>query len=110
MYQVSLKTHIVLYVRLFHKGITFIFLLVISILWYDPGVSIKIEVASGLDRVTDCINKGPLVPFSSGGGGGGSKHILPQKILKFQSPKNAIFSILGTKFEDKRACFSFKKM
>ena len=29
----------------------------------------------------------------------------PQKILKFQSPKNAIFSVLGTKFEDKRACF-----
>ena len=109
MYQVSLKTNIVLYVRLFHKGITFIFLLVISILWYDPGVSIKIEVASGLDRVTDCINKGLLVLFSSGGRGG-SKHVLPQKILKFQSPKNAIFSILGTKFEDKRVCFSFNKM
>ena len=69
MYQVSLKTNIVLYVMLFYKGITFIFVLVISILWYDPGVSIKIEVASDLDRVTNCINKGPLVPFSSGGGG-----------------------------------------
>ena len=33
------------------------------------------------------------------------------EILKFQSPKNAIFSVLGAKFEDKtRACFSFKKM
>ena len=66
-------------------------------------------MASSLDRLTDCINKGPLVPFS-GGGGGGSKHVPPQKILKFQSPKNAIFSVLGTKFENKRACFSFKKM
>ena len=34
-------------------------------------VSIKIEVASGLDRVTECISKGPLVPFPRGGGGGG---------------------------------------
>ena len=33
-----------------------------------PGVSIKIEEASSLGRVTDCINKGPLVPFSRGGG------------------------------------------
>ena len=39
-----------------------------------------------------------------------SKRVPPQKILKFQSPKNAIFSVLGTKFENKRACFSFKKM
>ena len=75
---------------------------------YYTGVSIKIEVVSSLGRVTDCINKGPLVPFSRGGGG--SKHVRPQKILKFQSPKNAIFSILGAKFEDKRVCFSFKKM
>ena len=50
----------------------------------------KVEVASG------------LVPFL---GGGGSKCIPPQKILKFQSPKNVIFSILGTKFEDKRVYF-----
>ena len=63
-------------------------------------------MASSLDRLTDCINKGPLVPFSRGG----SKHVPPQKILKFQSPKNAIFSVLWTKFENKRACFSFKKM
>ena len=34
-----------------------------------PGVSIKIEEANSLGRVTDCINKGPLVPFSKGGGG-----------------------------------------
>ena len=45
-----------------------------------PGVSIKIEEASSLGRVTDCINKGPLVPFSRGGGGG-AKCIPPQKIL-----------------------------
>ena len=31
-------------------------------------VSKKIEVARGLDRVTDYVNKGPLVPFSGGGG------------------------------------------
>ena len=74
------------------------------------GVSIKLEVASGLDRVTDFINKGPLVPFSRAGRDGTSKRVLPQKVLKFQSPKNVIFSVLGTKFEDKRACFSFKKM
>ena len=41
---------------------------------------------------------------------GRSKRVPPQEILKFQSPKDAIFSVLGTKFENKRACFSFKKM
>ena len=45
-----------------------------------PGVSIKIEEASSLGRVTDCINKGPVVPFSRGGGGG-SKCNPPHKIL-----------------------------
>ena len=35
---------------------------------HNPGISIKIEVASGFDRVADCINKGPLVPFSRGEG------------------------------------------
>ena len=85
-------------------------LIVLSGMTGMSEVSIKIEVASGMDRVTDCINKGPLVPFSRGGGGGGSKHGPPQKILKFQSPKKGIFSILGTKFEDKRACFSFTKV
>ena len=83
-------------------------LIVLSGMTGMSEVSIKIEVASGMDRVTDCINKGPLVPFSRGGGG--SKHVPPQKILKFQSPKKGIFSILGTKFEDKRACFSFTKV
>ena len=79
-----------------------------------PGVSYRSfnKIASGLDRVTHCINKGPLVPFSGGGGGRGrSKCVLPQKSLKFQSPKNAIFGLLGTKFEDKRACFfSYKNV
>ena len=72
----------------------------------------KIEVARGLDRVTNYINKGPLVPFSreGGGGWGWSKRVPPQKILKFQSAKNANFSFLGTKCENKRVCFSFKKM
>ena len=31
--------------------------------------------------------------------------MFPQKILKFKSPNNAIFSILGTKSDDKRECF-----
>ena len=44
-----------------------------------PGVSIKIEVASGLDRVTDCINKGPLVPFFLGGGGESLGAFCPRK-------------------------------
>ena len=46
-----------------------------------PGVSIKIEEASSLGRVTDCINKGPLVPFSRGGGGGGQSAFPPTKFL-----------------------------
>ena len=46
-------------------------LIVLSGMTGMSEVSIKIEVASGMDRVTDCINKGPLVPFSRGGGGGG---------------------------------------
>ena len=45
-------------------------LIVLSGMTGMSEVSIKIEVASGMDRVTDCINKGPLVPFSRGGGGG----------------------------------------
>ena len=53
-----------------------------------PGVSIKIEVATGLDRVTDCTNKGLLVPlFYKGGGRGRSKCIPPQKILNFKALK-----------------------
>ena len=37
--------------------------------------------------------------------GGRSKCVLPQKILKFQGPKNAIFIVLGTNFENKRVFF-----
>ena len=72
-----------------------------------PGVSIKIEQASSLGRVTDCINKGPLVPFSREGGGV-KVHSAPEN-FEFQK-KNVIFSVLGTKFENKRTCFSFTKM
>ena len=41
----------------------------------------KIEVARGLDRVTNYINKGPLVPFSREGGvvGGGQSVFRPRK-------------------------------
>ena len=89
-------------------GLSLLTALIWTFQW--SGVSIKIEVASGLDRVTNCINKGLLVPSSRWRGGGRSKCILPLNILKFQSPKNAIFGVLGTKFEEKRACFSLKKM
>ena len=67
-----------------------------------PGVSIKIEVATGLDRVTDCTNKGLLVPlFYKGGGGEGEVkvHSAPED-FKFQSPKNAIFSVLDARTTD----------
>ena len=45
-----------------------------------------------MNRVTDCINKGLLVPFfwggggGRGGGGGGSGGMPPQRSVKFQSP------------------------
>ena len=68
-----------------------------------PGVSIKIEVATGLDRVTDCTNKGLLVPlFYKGGEGGEGEvkvHSAPEN-FKFQSPKNAIFSVLDARTTD----------
>ena len=65
-----------------------------------PGVSIKIEVATGLDRVTDCTNKGLLVPlFYKGGGGGGQSAFRPENFT-FQSPKNAIFSVLDARTTD----------
>ena len=46
-----------------------------------PGVSIKIEVATGLDRVTDCTKKGLLVPlfYKGGGGGEGQSAFRPRK-------------------------------
>ena len=65
-----------------------------------PGVSIKIEVATGLDRVTDCTNKGLLVPFSRGGGEGEVKVHSARENFKFQSPKNAIFSVLDARTTD----------
>ena len=40
-----------------------------------------------MNRVTDCINKGLLVPFFWGGGGErGSGDMPPQRSVKFQSP------------------------
>ena len=66
-----------------------------------PGVSIKIEVATGLDRVTDCTNKGLLVPlFYKGGGEGEVKVHSALENFKFQSPKNAIFSVLDARTTD----------
>ena len=66
-----------------------------------PGVSIKIEVATGLDRVTDCTNKGLLVPlFYKGGGEGEVKvHYTPEN-FKFQSPKMQFFSVLDARTTD----------
>ena len=55
--------------------------------WCQPGVSKKkIEVARGLDRVTDYINKGPLVPFSRGGGGGGVKACFAPENFEISQP------------------------
>ena len=67
---------------------------------------------AGLNRVTDCIKREPLVPFFKKGGGGGrgvSEDVLPQKILKFQSPKKVIFSVLGTKVRTKEHVFHSRK-
>ena len=67
-----------------------------------PGVSIKIEVASSLDRVTDCTIGPPFL-----GGEGRSNCVPPQKMLKSQSPKNAIFSILDVRTTDVHSCNIF---
>ena len=52
--------------------------------------------------------QGTINPLFLGGGGRRSGHVLPKKILKFQSPKMRFSGFWG--LEAKRTCFSFKKM
>ena len=74
------------------------------------GLSIITEVASSLNRVTDCINKRPLVPFflGCGGRGGGSGGVFPQSILEFQSPKMPFPVFQGLNWEQKSVFHSRK--
>ena len=78
------------------------------------GVSIKIEVASDLDRVTDCINKGPLVPFSRGGGGEGGRGFIivycPRKCLNFKVLEMQFSTFWGLNLRTKERVLSFEKM
>ena len=57
----------------------------------------KIEVARGLDRVTNYINKGPLVPFSRGGGGwlGVVKACSAPENFEISKPKKCDFQFFG---------------
>ena len=51
-----------------------------------------------MNRVTDCINKGSLVPFFKGGPGAG-----------ISKPENAISSVPGTKLRTQESAFQSKK-
>ena len=75
------------------------------------GVSIKIGVARvGLNRVTDCINKRPLVPLSRGEGGRRlSVRVLLQKILNLQSPKMLFSASWGLNLRTKECVFHSRK-
>ena len=58
----------------------------------------KIEVARGLDRVTNYINKGPLVPFSGGGGGrwlGVVKACSAPENFEISKPEKCDFQFFG---------------
>ena len=56
----------------------------------------KIEVARGLDRVTNYINKGPLVPFSRGGGGlGVVKACSAPENFEISKPEKCDFQFFG---------------
>ena len=59
-----------------------------------------------MNRVTDCINKGLLVPFFWGGGGGKGVwgRASPEK-CEISKPYNAIFVVLGTKLRTKEGVF-----
>ena len=71
------------------------------------GVSIKIGVARvGLNGLTDCINKRPLVPLSRGEGGRRlSVRVLLQKILNLQSPKMLFSASWGLNLRQKSVFF-----
>ena len=59
---------------------------------------------AGLNRVTDCIRRGMLVPEEGGGGGGGGD-VLPQKILKIESPIMRFSAFLGLNWGQKSMFF-----
>ena len=62
-----------------------------------------------MNRVTNCINKGPLVPFFYGRGGVGGGGGLGEK-CEISKPYNAIFVVLGTKLRTKEGVFYSKKV
>ena len=72
----------------------------------NAGVSIKIEVASGMDRVTDCINKGPLVPFSRGEG---LSAFHPRKFWNFKALKKRFLAFWGLNLRTKGRVFHSRK-
>ena len=61
-----------------------------------------------IEHITDYINKQPLVPFLQGGRGSG--HVLPQKIVKFQSPKRRFSVFWGLNLRTKKAVFHRKNV
>ena len=71
------------------------------------------EVASGLDRVTECINKEPLVPIPSGtrGGGGGGRDLSRFRPKNFEISISAFWGLnLRTKervFHSRKCSFQF---
>ena len=83
-----------------------------SVADYCSGVSIKREESSRFKYSNRLYQEGAISPlFQEGGrwGEGVSEDVLPQKILKFQSPKKVIFSILGTKVRTKEHVFHSRK-
>ena len=72
------------------------------------GVSIKIEVAICLDRVTDWVTRGCWSPLL-GGGWGQSKCIPPLKILKFQVLKMWFSAFWGLNSRTKERVFHSRK-
>ena len=74
----------------------------------DSGVSIKTAVDSRIEYSNWLYWQGVVSPLFLGGEGVRG-HASPGN-FEISKPYNVIFSILGTKFEDIRACFSFEKM
>ena len=72
------------------------------------GVSLKIEVASRFEQSNRQYQQGAVAPLFLGEEGPWA-HSSPEN-FEISKSLNTIFSILGNKFEDKRAYFSSKKM
>ena len=71
------------------------------------GFLIKIEVAGMYEKSIQLYQQGAISPLFLGGRGSGG--MLPQNILRFQNPKNAISNILGIKLRTKECVFYLKK-